>query len=225
VGIAALSWLAVWCRTDDDSPQVGTWLIPADAAGVRVVPTWDCMGMRGTAGHDVLLDTVVVPEHYAVELRPASQGTGNDPVVSAWKCVLIASVYQGIAMAARDWLVNYLKSRRPGSLSDALSSVPRMQDAVGEIECLLKTNAMLLSEVACAADAGNAPRSTRSGVAKVVVTRNAIRAVERAMQLAGTHGLSRANSLERHLRDVICGPLHMPQDDLVHSAAGRAALA
>ncbi len=43
------------------------------------------------------------------------------------------------------------------------------------------------------------------------------------MQLAGNHGLSRANTLERHLRDVLCARVHTPQPDAAFVAAGRAA--
>ena len=44
------------------------------------------------------------------------------------------------------------------------------------------------------------------------------------MALTGNHGLSRANPLERHLRDVLCARIHTPQADAAHVAAGRAAL-
>ena len=53
---------------------------------------------------------------------------------------------------------------------------------------------------------------------------NAIEAVQAAMQLAGNHGLSRANPLERHLRDVLCARVHTPQPDAAFVAAGRAIL-
>ena len=44
------------------------------------------------------------------------------------------------------------------------------------------------------------------------------------MKLAGNHALSRANPLERHLRDVLCARIHTPQADAAFVAAGRAAL-
>ena len=48
--------------------------------------------------------------------------------------------------------------------------------------------------------------------------------VQEALALSSNHGLSRANPLERHLRDVLCGRVHTPQDDSAYTAAGRAAL-
>ena len=46
----------------------------------------------------------------------------------------------------------------------------------------------------------------------------------KALTLTGNHGLSRTNPLERHLRDVLCGRVHNPQDDTIKIAAGRLAL-
>jgi hypothetical protein len=44
------------------------------------------------------------------------------------------------------------------------------------------------------------------------------------LSLTGNHGLSRANPLERHYRDVLCGRVHTPQDDSTRIGLGRAAL-
>ncbi|MCA3785652.1 acyl-CoA dehydrogenase family protein, partial [Burkholderia sp.] len=69
-----------------------------------------------------------------------------------------------------------------------------------------------------------APSVTTSGLVKRTVTEHAIRVVEQALKLSGNHGLSRANPLERHYRDVLCSRVHTPQDDAIAVAAGRAAL-
>jgi alkylation response protein AidB-like acyl-CoA dehydrogenase len=57
----------------------------------------------------------------------------------------------------------------------------------------------------------------------MTVTTNAIAAVERAVEIIGNPGLSRANQIERHLRDVLCWRIHTPQNDSILLAAGRAA--
>jgi alkylation response protein AidB-like acyl-CoA dehydrogenase len=59
----------------------------------------------------------------------------------------------------------------------------------------------------------------------VAVTERAIDLVGACLKLTGNHGLARANPLERHYRNVLCGRIHSPQEDTVHLAAGRAALA
>ncbi|HMD03763.1 MAG TPA: acyl-CoA dehydrogenase family protein [Candidatus Binatus sp.] len=74
-----------------------------------------------------------------------------------------------------------------------------------------------------AENAGRAARDRESGLVKMTVTTNAIAAVERAVELVGNPGLSRANKIERHLRDVLCSRIHTPQNDSILLAAGRAA--
>jgi alkylation response protein AidB-like acyl-CoA dehydrogenase len=53
----------------------------------------------------------------------------------------------------------------------------------------------------------------------------AITAMEHAVELVGNNGLTRKYPLQRHYRDVLCAPVHAPQDDSFLAAAGRAALA
>ena len=69
-----------------------------------------------------------------------------------------------------------------------------------------------------------APAAAEAGLIKREVTGNAIKAVERALELSGNRGLDRHNPLERHYRDVLCSRIHSPQDDSILVAAGRAAL-
>jgi len=81
----------------------------------------------------------------------------------------------------------------------------------------------LLETAAARTDSGATPPATECGMIKMTVTTNAIAAVERAVELIGNPGLSRANHLERHLRDVLCSRIHTPQNDSILVAAGRAA--
>jgi alkylation response protein AidB-like acyl-CoA dehydrogenase len=51
------------------------------------------------------------------------------------------------------------------------------------------------------------------------------RAVEKAIELSGIHGLDRRNPPERHYGDVLYGRIHTPQNDAILTAAGMAAFA
>jgi alkylation response protein AidB-like acyl-CoA dehydrogenase len=223
-GIPVLRWLAVWARTADTEPEVGWWLVPAAAPGVSVIETWDHVGMRATASHDVQLDGVAVPADHAVDIRPPSAWGAPDADQAAWNAVIISALYDGIARAARDWLVGYLNARVPSNLGAPLASLPRFQAAVGEIEGLLLTNDRLLGSAAADVDEGRGITPSDVGLIKLAVTGNAIRAVESGLALIGNPGLSRHNPLERHYRDVLCSRIHTPQNDTILNAAGRLAL-
>lgn len=224
-GIDGLRWLVVWGRTDEAQPRTGPFLVPADAPGLQVRRSWDHLGMRATASDEVLLQDVPIPLDHAADLRPPSDWiTRPDPEQQAWMAVLLATLYDAVARNARDWLLDFLRERAPASLGAPLATLPRAQEAVGEIELLLLSSRSQLEAAAAAADAGRPWSTADSGLLKVAVTRNAIAVVELALRQSGNHGLDRANPLQRYHRDVLCGRVHTPQDDSALVAAGRAAL-
>lgn len=232
-GIEGLSWLGVWGRTDEASPRVGVFLVPRDAPGIRVIASWDHLGLRASGSHEVILEDVVIPLDHAVDLRAPQEwapdaGSQTDvdahAAQQAWMVVLLGTLYDAVARAARDWLVGFLNERVPSGLGAPIASLPRVQEGVGEIQALLRTNRVLLDQAAADVDAGHAASASDSGLLKFSVTGNAIRAVELALQLSGNHGLTRHNPLERHYRDVLCSRIHTPQNDAILVAAGRRSL-
>ncbi|MGJ3701085.1 acyl-CoA dehydrogenase family protein [Variovorax sp. AFSI2.2] len=232
-GIEGLSWLAVWGRTDEPAPRTGVFLVPRNAPGVRVIASWDHLGLRASGSHEVVFENVAIELDHAVDLRAPTDwapdaGSQTDidahATQQAWMTVLLGSLYDAVAQAARDWLAGFLNQRAPGSLGAPLASLPRVQEHVGEIAALLRTNRVLLDDATHAVDEGRAQPATESGLLKYTVTSNAIRAVELALQLSGNHGLTRQNPLERHYRDVLCSRIHTPQNDAILVAAGARAL-
>lgn len=232
-GIEGLTWLAVWARTDEATPRTGVFLVPRNAPGVRVIASWDHLGLRASGSHEVVFENVAIDLDHAVDLRAPADwapdaGSQTDidahATQQAWMTVLLGSLYDAVAQAARDWLVGFLNQRAPGSLGAALSTLPRVQEHVGEIEALLRTNRVLLDDATVAVDNGHAQPATDSGLLKYTVTNNAVRVVELALQLSGNHGLTRQNPLERHYRDVLCSRIHTPQNDAILVGAGKRAL-
>ncbi|TDV19475.1 acyl-CoA dehydrogenase family protein [Paraburkholderia caballeronis] len=219
-GSPGLTWFAVWGRTDEASPRVGTWLVHRDTPGIRFGAPWNHLGMRATGSHEVIFENVRVPFDQAVDLQPPGPNTGMDPVTSLWMNVLVPSIYDGVARAARDWFVQWAASRVPSGLNAPLSSLDGFQQTAGRIESLLLNNRVLL-------DAGAAGQLTaaEAPAIKYLVSRNAIEAVELALEASSNPGLSRDNPLERHYRDVLCARIHTPQNDTVLGNLGRAAYA
>lgn len=73
-GIEGLSWLSVWGRTDEPEPRVGIFLVPRNAPGLRVIASWDHLGMRASGSHEVIFDDVAIPFDHGVDLRPPPPG-------------------------------------------------------------------------------------------------------------------------------------------------------
>jgi alkylation response protein AidB-like acyl-CoA dehydrogenase len=224
-GSPILRYGMVWAKTEGDQPLVGIFLVPMPTPGLRIDPTWDHLGMRASGSHDVVFEDVLIPADHAADIRPPQDWQNRDPVQGIWSTIGIAALYDGIAGAARDWLVGYLHQRKPANLGASLATLPRSQEAVGRIESLLATNRVLIDTIAAQADRAIETVSPASAsLVKLTVTDNAIAAVGLAMELVGNPGLSRANPLERHHRDVLCSRVHTPQNDMILLAAGRAVL-
>jgi alkylation response protein AidB-like acyl-CoA dehydrogenase len=223
-GAPILKWYAVWAKTDEPEVRVGLFLVPAGLPGTRIVETWDHLGLRASGSHDIVFDDVVFPLDHEIDVRKPDEWRSPDLTHATVHTIFVASIYDGIARAARDWLVEFLKSRVPSNLGASLATLPRAQEIVGGIEAHLAVNARLIESFAGDFDDGVALSASESNIIKLTVTNNAVAVVEDALSLTSNHGLTRANPLERHYRDVLCGRVHTPQDDATRLIAGRLAL-
>jgi alkylation response protein AidB-like acyl-CoA dehydrogenase len=224
-GAPVLAWNAIWARTDDPTPRVGVFVVPAGSPGFRIEETWRQLGMRASGSHDVVLEDVRIPFDHAAELKSPAERAQPDATQMAWVCALFSTVYDGAARAARDWFVGFLRDRAPTNLGAPLATLPRMQEALGEIDSALYASRILLASLADRVDRGEAPHPQESLYVKHNVTRNALEAVSKALELTGNPGLAQANPLERHYRDVLCARVHSPQNDSIFLSGGRLALA
>jgi alkylation response protein AidB-like acyl-CoA dehydrogenase len=223
-GAPILKWYAVWARTDEPDVRVGLFLVPAGLPGTRIVETWDHLGLRASGSHDVVFDDVVFPLDHEIDVRKPEEWRVPDFTQATVHAIFVAAIYDGVARAARDWLVEFLKSRVPSNLGASLATLPRAQEIVGGIEARLVVNARLIESFAGDFDDGVPLSASDSNIIKLTVTNNAVAIVEDALSLTSNHGLTRANPLERHYRDVLCGRVHTPQDDATRVSAGRIAL-
>lgn len=223
-GAPVLRWYLVWARTDEPDVRVGMFLVPAELPGTQIVETWNHLGLRASGSHDVVFDDVLFPLDHEIDVRKPEQWLNPDNVALTIHPVLTAAIYDGIAHAARDWLLQFLTTRTPSSLGAPLATLPRAQEILGDIEAKLAVNARLLRTFARDFDDEGPLTASEAGIVKLTVTNNAVSAVESALSLTSNHGLSRNNPLERHYRDVLCGRIHTPQDDSIKITAGRAAL-
>ncbi len=223
-GAPILKWYAVWAKTDEPRIRVGMFLVPAGLPGTRMAETWNHLGLRASGSHDLVFEEVVIPLDYEIDVREPEEWRTPDFTQATVHAIFIAAIYDGIARAARDWLIEFLKTRVPANLGSPLATLPRVQEILGAIEARLVVNARLIESFAADFDDGMLLSAAESNVIKLTVTNNAVAVVEDALSLTSNHGLSRNNRLERHYRDVLCGRIHTPQDDATRLAIGRSAL-
>ncbi|WP_395370956.1 acyl-CoA dehydrogenase family protein [Komagataeibacter diospyri] len=222
-GSYALTWALVWARTDEENPRVGWVLVPIHLPGVKIEKSWDHIGMRATGSHTVVFDNVALPEDHLAGLTDPAYMPDYAARLGVWHAVTVGALYNGIAKAARAWFTGYLHDRVPANLGRPLSTLPRFQSLVGEIDALLLTNSALVDR-AVEQDREGIFDGVNADLTKYITTENAITVVEKALAAIGNPGLSRHQPLERHYRNVLCGRVHTPQGDSVLLHAGRKAL-
>ncbi len=98
---------------------------------------------------------------HEMDVRKPEEWRAPDLTQSTVHAVFVAAIYDGIARAARDWLVTFLKTRAPANLGAPLATLPRAQEILGGIEARLAVNATLDRQL-CLAISMAACRSAQS---------------------------------------------------------------
>jgi len=207
-----------------DDPEQGrrvlNMAVPVSADGVRVVETWDALGMRGTGSHDVELTDVFVPEDKVLANRPHGKVDGPLQVIFSNAFPPISAVYLGVAEAARDAAV------------EAVTGTPKADDpivrrTIGLMDTRLRIAAWALDGAIAAV--GDDPEPSMDNVVAVMAAKReiALAGVEvcnLAMDLVGGPAFAKGSVIERAYRDVRGAGLHPfgNEETLVH--AGTVAL-
>ncbi|UFS58282.1 acyl-CoA dehydrogenase family protein [Subtercola endophyticus] len=222
-GSEGLVYHAVWAATDDEDPLIGHVIVPAGTPGIEIVKTWDHLGLRATSTHDIIYTNVEVPfENFrGVPLSKAPNEKGGSGGIG----LSISALYLGVARAAQKFFTTFTNERVPSSLGRPIATTERIQSIAGEIEAQLVQAEEVLYGLASRIDQGDQDALQRSLLAKLIITRSSITAVQTAVGALGNPGLTRNNPLERHLRDVLCSRVHPPQDDAALLIAGKRVLA
>ena len=205
----------------EEKGQIGFFLIHKDVTGLSIVENWEMSAMRGTSSHDLVLENVVVPKNHLVEL-PNHPSGGK---INGW-ILHIPATYLGIAQAARDYALHFANHHQPNSLNAPISTLPNVQQLLGDIELKLHQARFVLYGVAEAYDdpARRDTLTNEMAVAKHTVTNIAIDIVDKTMRVVGAKSLQLTNPLQRYYRNVRAGLHNPPMDDMTIIKLATAAI-
>lgn len=194
--------------------------VPLSAPGVRIEETWDTLGMRGTASHDLVFEGVVVPAEKVVGTRPYGVLAGPLLVAAIHFAPVVAAAYLGVARGAAEEA-----TRLAGRKGEPGAAAVR---GVGEMRSRLRVARWALQ--AAVAEVGeDPPADEETLLAWMTAKRHAVveaRAVtDLALEVAGGPAFFRSSPLERAYRDVRGGPFHPLTPEATLELAGRRALA
>ncbi|WRP06993.1 acyl-CoA dehydrogenase family protein [Rossellomorea aquimaris] len=202
--------------TIGDTEEKGFFLVNHDLEGVSIEETWDTMSMKGTGSDDLVLTDVHLPPSALVE-RDSVNPRGKNDLPKAW-LLHIPACYIGVAIAARNYAIQFAKDYSPNSLPGPIKDVPEVQRKIGEIELeLFKARQILYSVADKWVREPEKRKDMASELASVkhVVTNSAFHIVDIAMRIVGAKSLFRSNPMQRYYRDVRAGLHNPPMDDMV----------
>jgi len=199
--------------------------LPLAAEGVTLVETWDTLGMRGTASHDVVIEGVEIPADKIAGRRPYGEFGGPLAAAALHFAPIVGATYHGIASGARDAAVAATASGSRGPA--ALGDLARVQRQVGLMDATLRVSWWALmgaiDELGDAYTAGPETLNTVM-VAKRQAVLGAIEVVNLAMDTLGGRSFYRRSPLERAFRDVRAGTFHPFTPENTLNYAGKLAL-
>jgi alkylation response protein AidB-like acyl-CoA dehydrogenase len=186
----------------EGGPRLLLCQIALDQPGVKVHQTWNTMGMRATQSNDLELDEVFVEDSKVVHSLPVNHLDARVlETVWAWAMPAFSAVYTGVAAGALDWAVGHVVGRGKGG-------DPVLQDAIGECRILLESSrALIYRHVDEVASRRLFERGVQEGVArcalvKYVASNNAVKVLQRLVDVIGGASYTKALPFERMWRDV-----------------------
>ena len=213
--------------TWDDAPQgptiISVFMNPREVKGLTFKDDWNTMGMRSTESRSTELKDVFVGDEDIIMHRPVST-SGRVTKVFAKAPFTIGAPYVGIATAARDFTVEFMRDRRRYPLKRALSYQPSVYTKVGEMDMLIEGARAAMYKAAAEIDIVHPREWARTAVAaRMIAIENSIRVVDLAQRAVGGQAYFKRLPLERLHRDVRAGLYHPFDSDESLEFLGKSA--
>lgn len=222
----------------DGSVRPGAILIPA--AQMRIVDTWETMGMRATGTHDVVCEDLFVPERYLMPMmrRDASSTDRRfehpiyrvplSPLLAFTVAVPILGVARAAVAAYRERLAGHTKRGADARQADKQAAQIRLARAdtkVATAELLIRSS--IKENLRCASEGGEGTVAFRNALrAQISYSAELCReAVLLCCEASGTSIHYLANPMQRYLRDIMVMTSHVIVDmDVTMEQHGRSLL-
>jgi alkylation response protein AidB-like acyl-CoA dehydrogenase len=224
----AANYYGILCTEDkgDEHPDARDTLylaVPATSAGFSIGGDWNPLGMRGTVSRNLAFKDVFVPD--AEQLMPRGvyyKGAQTWPAMF----FTLAPTYLGIANAAYDFTVSYLRGEVPGEPPVKRRMYPTKQIAVAQMRIQLENlKSIFLRAITEARPNPSRDERMRLYAAQYTVMEGANDIARLAIRTCGGQSMMKHLPLERLYRDSRCGALMLPWTaELVLDRMGRETL-
>ncbi|MBI2769007.1 MAG: acyl-CoA dehydrogenase [Burkholderiales bacterium] len=224
----AANYYGILCTEDkgDEKPDARDTLylaVPATSEGFSISGEWDPLGMRGTVSRNLAFKDVFVSD--GEQLMPRGvyyKGAQTWPAMF----FTLSPTYLGLANAAYDFTVSYLRGEIPGEPPVKRRMYPTKQIAVAQMRIQLENLKSIFARVIQEARPNPSPdEKMRLYAAQYTVMEGANDIARLAIRTCGGQSMMKHLPLERIYRDSRCGSLMLPWTaELVLDRMGRETL-
>jgi alkylation response protein AidB-like acyl-CoA dehydrogenase len=233
----AADYYGILCTEQKDEPSPGATggalhldardtlylAVPASAQGVAVSGDWNPLGMRGTVSRNLTFNDVFVSDDE--QLMPRGiyyKGAQTWPAMF----FTLAPTYLGIANAAYDFTVSYLRGEVAGEPPVKRRMYPTKQIAVAQMRIQLENlKSIFVRAIQEARPQPSSDQRMRLYAAQYTVMEGANDIARLAIRTCGGQSMMKHLPLERLYRDSRCGSLMLPWTaELVLDRMGRETL-
>ncbi|MGQ3082471.1 MAG: acyl-CoA dehydrogenase family protein [Hydrogenophaga sp.] len=224
----AAHYYGILCTEDkgDEHPDARDTLyisVPASSEGVSISGEWDPLGMRGTVSRNLTFKDVFVSD--AEQLMPRGiyfKGAQTWPAMF----FTLAPTYLGLATAAYDFTVKYLRGEVPGEPPVKRRQYPTKQIAVAQMRIQLESmKSLFVRAISEARPNPSKDEKLRLYAAHYSVMEGANDIARLAIRTCGGQSMMKHLPLERLYRDSRCGSLMLPWTaELIVDRMGRETL-
>jgi alkylation response protein AidB-like acyl-CoA dehydrogenase len=224
----AADYYGVLCTEDkgDQHPDARDTLyisVPATSEGFSISGEWDPLGMRGTVSRNLTFKDVFVSD--AEQLMPRGiyfKGAQTWPAMF----FTLSPTYLGVANAAYDFTVQYLRGEVPGEPPIKRRQFPTKQITVAQMRIQLEAMKSLFSRAILEAKPNpSKDEKMRLYAAHYSVMEGANDLCRLAIRTCGGQSMLKHLPLERLYRDSRCGALMLPWTaELILDRMGRETL-
>lgn len=197
--------------------------VPGNSPGLTITGEWDPLGMRGTVSRTLVFKDLFVPDDAAMMPRGV-----YFQAASRWPHMFttLSPTYMGIAIAAYEFTIKYLRGEVPGMPPVKRRMYPTKQIAVAEMFVKLEqTRALFLRMLDDARVDPPKDARLRAYATQYTIMENANDICRLAIRTCGGQSMLKSLPLERLYRDSRCGALMLPWTaELCLDRIGREAL-
>ena len=197
--------------------------VPGNSPGLTITGEWDPLGMRGTVSRTLVFKDLFVPDDAAMMPRGV-----YFQAASRWPHMFttLSPTYMGIAIAAYEFTIKYLRGEVPGMPPVKRRMYPTKQIAVAEMFVKLEqTRALFLRMLDDARVDPPKDARLRAYATQYTIMENANDLCRLAIRTCGGQSMLKSLPLERLYRDSRCGALMLPWTaELCLDRIGREAL-